>query len=144
MILLDSNILLYAFIDATPQHIKARRWLETAIEDNFEPLAVSWTVILAFIRISTNNKVFTPSLNTSQVEEILRPFLDHTNVRIIDPLNDHFPRLLSVMKEGQALAALTMDAHLATLALEHGAKIATTDRDFSRFQGVKIIDPLKD
>ena len=36
-----------------------------------------------------------------------------------------------------------MDAHLAALATEHGASIATTDRDFMRFPGIEVANPLK-
>ena len=38
---------------------------------------------------------------------------------------------------------MVMDAHLAALAMEHGARIATTDRDFARFADVEILNPLE-
>jgi predicted nucleic acid-binding protein len=36
-----------------------------------------------------------------------------------------------------------MDAHLAALAIERGATLCTTDRDFSRFDGLNIVNPLQ-
>jgi len=38
---------------------------------------------------------------------------------------------------------MVMDAHLAALALEHGASITTTDRDFTRFPGIDLMDPTE-
>jgi hypothetical protein len=35
-----------------------------------------------------------------------------------------------------------MDAVIAAIAVEHGATPFTTDRDFSRFSGLKWINPL--
>lgn len=46
------------------------------------------------------------------------------------------------MTKGQARRPLMMDAHMAVLALEHGATLATSDRDFARFPGLKFFNPL--
>jgi predicted nucleic acid-binding protein len=42
-----------------------------------------------------------------------------------------------------ARGALIMDAHLAALAIEHGATLCTNDRDFLRFAGLKVEFPLQ-
>jgi predicted nucleic acid-binding protein len=38
---------------------------------------------------------------------------------------------------------LTTDAHLAALAIEHGAELCSTDMDFSRFAGLRWTNPLE-
>ena len=35
-----------------------------------------------------------------------------------------------------------MDAGLAALAIEHGATLYSHDRDFTRFPGLKYVNPL--
>jgi uncharacterized protein len=35
-----------------------------------------------------------------------------------------------------------MDAALAAIAIEHGATLYSTDRDFARFAGLRCINPL--
>jgi hypothetical protein len=47
-----------------------------------------------------------------------------------------------MLNDGQAVASLITDAHIAALALEHGCTIVSTDADFSRFPKVKWINPL--
>jgi uncharacterized protein len=46
------------------------------------------------------------------------------------------------LHDGQAIGPLVMDAVLAALAIEHGANLCTTDRDFSRFPGLDWTNPL--
>jgi uncharacterized protein len=50
--------------------------------------------------------------------------------------------LQQLLIEFGASGALVSDAVLAALAIEHGATIASTDRDFARFAGVKWVNPL--
>lgn len=47
-----------------------------------------------------------------------------------------------MLESRQASGPLVMDAHLAALAIEHGAVLCTTDRDSSRFRGLRTLDPL--
>jgi predicted nucleic acid-binding protein len=46
------------------------------------------------------------------------------------------------MREGQTVGPLVMDAVVAAIAVEHGATLCTTDRDFSRFPGLKCMNPI--
>jgi hypothetical protein len=78
----------------------------------------------------------------SQALGVVREWLDRPNVAIAEPTERHWERLATLATAGQASGALVMDAHLAALALEHGAAVATTDRDFRRFPGLRVIDPV--
>lgn len=73
----------------------------------------------------------------------LRALLARSNVVPIGP-SGHWERLEQMAVAGQATGSLLMDAHAATLAAEHGATLATTDRDFRRFDGLRrLLDPFE-
>ena len=61
---------------------------------------------------------------------------------ILEPGDRHWEILCGLMQGGQTSGALVMDAVLAAIALEHGATLYSTDRDFSRFAGLKLVNPL--
>jgi uncharacterized protein len=56
----------------------------------------------------------------------------------------HWEIFAGLLAQGKVIGPLVMHAHLAALAIEHGATLATTDRDFARFSGLKVINPLAD
>ena len=62
-------------------------------------------------------------------------------MRIAGPTDRHWALLTDVAEEAKARGPMLMDAHLAALAIEHGAVVATSDRDFRRFRRLKLIDP---
>ena len=114
-----------------------------ALQDSYVPVALSVVSVLGFVRISTNPKVFSPPHSIDYVEENLLPFLAHSNIRVLHPEGDHFTQLLNLMSVGNMGGNDTMDAHLAALALSTGSKLATNDKGFSRFKGLRLINPLK-
>ena len=66
----------------------------------------------------------------------------HANVRLLSPGDDHWPLFRKMMVEGQAHGPLVSDAHLAALTMECGGILHTTDRDFTRFPGLRWTNPL--
>lgn len=141
MILADANLLLYAYNADAAEHEKAREWLETALSGP-APFALSWQTITAFIRISTNVRAFAEPLSIREAIGIASEWLERPGLTILLPTERHWTILAGLLDEGQVAGALVMDAHLAALAIEHGATLATTDRDFARFTELKIINPL--
>lgn len=142
MILLDANLLLYAYGQDFPQHQAAKRWLESAMEQRQE-LGLAWIVILAFLRISTNAKPYANALSLAEATDIVDELLAESNVSIVNPGTQHWGLLKAVSKEGAVQRNLYTDAHLAALAIEHDAALCTNDRDFLRFKGVRLMNPLQ-
>jgi toxin-antitoxin system PIN domain toxin len=140
MKLLDANILLYAYNSDSPHHQMCRAWLEAAFNDT-EPLGLPWQSILAFVRIATNARVTSRPLTADQACNIAARWLEHPNVVIIDSGERFWPLLRGLIIEAQISGPLVTDAALAALALEHGAVMCSTDRDFRRFRGLKLRDP---
>jgi toxin-antitoxin system PIN domain toxin len=141
VILVDANILLYAYVSSSKHHEAARVWLETTFSKP-EPVGLSWATILAFLRISTTTGIFEQPFSAAEAAAIVSGWLEHPTVTILNPGERHWEILRYVMSKGQAHGPLITDAHLAALAIEHGATLATTDRDFTRFPGLRILNPL--
>lgn len=141
MMLIDANLLLYAYHPRAQQHEPSKRWLEFALSGT-ELVRFAWLTLWAFLRISTNPRVFDRPLSGLEARGAVSSWLSQPNVGILDPGERHWDILCRTMQDGQASGPLVMDAVLAALAIEHGATLCTTDRDFSRFQGLKWRDPI--
>ena len=141
MILVDANILLFACDSASPHHERARAWVEEALNGE-ETVGLALASLLAFVRIGSDPRVFRRPFHTPGGVEIVASWLSRSNVVVAQPTDGRWDALARVARLGKARGSLVMDAHLASLALEHGATLFTTDRDFARFPGLRSRDPL--
>jgi toxin-antitoxin system PIN domain toxin len=139
--LLDANILLYAYDRSSPHHAGARKWLETALS-GAAPVAFCWPTILAFLRIATHRKAMARPLAVVDARKIVELWLEQPISTIVSPTARHWAILAGLLTAGQVSGALVSDAHLAALAIEHGATLVTNDRDFERFPGLDVEYPL--
>lgn len=140
MILLDANVLLYAYDRSSRAHAKAKAWLEAAFA-GAEPVGLPWPTVLAFLRISTNPRLLARPLEVEEAVAIVGSWLAQPNVVLPGPGERHWQVLSALLTHARARGPLVSDAHLAALAVEHGAVLATTDRDFTRFDGLRTTDP---
>ena len=141
MILIDANLLLYAYDPSSPHHEASRDWLETNFSRR-ELIGLAWSTILAFLRISTSPRPLEHPLSTLEAVAIVSEWLNRPVVTLLSPGERHWEILRGLLTHGQAQGPLVMDAHLAALAIEHGATLATTDKDFTRFPGLRLLNPL--
>jgi hypothetical protein len=139
--LVDANLLLYAYHMRAPEHARSRAWLEAALSGP-ERVGFAWLTLWAFLRIATNPRIFDRPLSVSEAEAAVSSWLAQPAAAIIEPGERHWEILRGLMREGQAAGPLVMDAVVASIAIEHGATLCTTDRDFSRFPKLKWINPL--
>jgi uncharacterized protein len=137
----DVNVLLYAVDSSAPRHAAARRWLEGRLSDT-ETFALAWAVLLAFLRLSTNARVFERPLRPADAFDIIDGWLAHPNATIVQATERHSAVLRELLAPLGTAGNLTSDAHLAALAIEHGAELCSSDSDFARFSGLKWLDPL--
>ena len=142
MILVDANLLLYAYDPSSPQHVAARNWFEATVSGP-EPMGLEWATLLAFVRIGTSPHALEHPLSLAEAEAIVSDWLDRPTVTLLNPGERHWQILRDLMIRGQVRGPLVRDAHLAALSIEHGAELATTDRDFARFPGLKFFNPLE-
>ncbi len=142
MILLDANLLLYAYNSSSEHHAAAKRWLEEVLSKP-QPVRLAWITILAFLRIGTNLRAFPHPLSPTEASEIVSSWLERPMVAVLDPGERHWPILSRLLTTTQARGPLVMDAHMAALAIEHGATLCTTDQDFTRFPDLRLFNPLR-
>ncbi len=142
MIVVDANILLYAYDVSSQHHDAARRWLESTLSGS-DLVGFAWVTLLAFLRIGTDHRAFTSPLAPEEAVASVSEWLARPNVVVLQPGERHWEILSQMLIEAQIRGPLTMDAHLASLAIEHGATLYTTDRDFTRFPRLKTFNPLQ-
>ena len=141
MILIDANLLLHAYNPGSVEHDASRTWLEATLSGS-DIVRFSWLTLWAFLRISTNPRVFARPLSIAEAEAHVSAWLAQPTAGTLDPGERHWEILRGLMQSGQAAGPLVMDAVLAAIAIEHGATLCTTDRDFSRFAGLTWVNPL--
>ena len=142
MILLDANLLIYAYDSVAAEHIPARSWLERRFSSS-EVVGLSWITILAFLRIATSRRYESDPMSTEEAASVVTGWIALRNVALVSPTEQHWTILSDLLAKSQARGPLIMDAHLAALAIEHGATLCTNDRDFLRFPGLKVEFPLQ-
>jgi toxin-antitoxin system PIN domain toxin len=138
----DLNLLLYAIDEGSAKHEKARVWLESILSDT-EVVAFAWTVLLGFVRITTNPAVLEHPLSVKEALDYVDGWLDQPVADVVNPTNQHQRILRGLLQPLGAAGNLTTDAHLAALAIEHGAELCSSDTDFARFDGLRWSDPLR-
>lgn len=141
MTILDVNILLYASIGTFPQHKAASAWLEELVEGP-DRIGLPWVTIWGYLRLATSNLAFATSVTTEDAFAFLQELLSVSKVIQVDPGPDHLNLLRQLAVGGQSTGPKLTDAALAALAIEHGATLASTDKDFSRFPKLKWVNPL--
>ncbi|MBN2124832.1 MAG: type II toxin-antitoxin system VapC family toxin [Deltaproteobacteria bacterium] len=141
MILLDANLLVYAHVNAFPQHDRARSWLDEQL-NGVSPVGIPWPSLLAFVRLTTNPRVFEKPLSVEDAWRQGEAWLDCPPVWIPTPTENHRQVLGRLLKAPGVRGNLIPDAHLAALAMEHGLVLQSTDGDFGRFHGLKWENPI--
>jgi toxin-antitoxin system PIN domain toxin len=141
MKLLDLNILIYAIDESSSRHDAARTWLDETLSGS-DTTAFAWQVLIGFVRLSTHPAVFARPLSVDEACDVVDGWLQQPCVTVLHPSDRHASVLRGLLTPLGAAGNLTSDAHLAALAIEHGAELCSTDVDFSRFTGVRWVDPL--
>jgi hypothetical protein len=141
VILVDANLLLFAYHPRAEQHETSRAWLEATLSGP-ELIRFAWLTLWAFLRIGTNPRVFERPLSTAEAEAVVSSWLAQPTAGILEPGERHWDILRGLVRGGQSAGPLVMDAVIAAIAIEHGATLCTTDRDFSRFPGLRWANPL--
>ena len=136
MLLVDANVLLYAVDEDAPLHDRSHRWLDQTLAET-EPLAFTWLVLLAFLRVATHPALFAQPLTAEQAADVVEHWLAQPAALVLEAGPRHLALLRGLLVEAGTAANLVNDAHLAAVALEHGATIVSFDRDFGRFEGLR-------
>jgi toxin-antitoxin system PIN domain toxin len=137
----DVNVLVYSVDESSRHYARARAWLEQALSGT-EEVGFAWMVLLGFVRIATNPVAFSDALSPSRAFEFVDSWLEAPVATVVHPSKQHASRMRDLLMPLGTAGNLTNDAHLAALAIEHGAELCSADNDFSRFEGVRWTNPL--
>lgn len=141
MFLVDVNLLLAAHRDDHPDHALVKQWFDALLsaEESFAVPAMVWA---SFLRLATNRRIFSVPTPLTDAFEFIEAVVVQPHHLAIRPGGRHLELVRRMCLEGDAVGDLVPDAIIAALALEHGAAVATLDRDFARFPSVKHLNPL--
>lgn len=123
-----------------PAHARASAWLDERL-NGAERVGLPWGALLAFLRLSASPRVLSRPLALRDASGVVSAWLELSSTWVPQPTERHAETLAGLLAP-ETKADLVPDAHLAALAIEHGLLLCSTDRDFSRFDGLRWVDPL--
>lgn len=135
MKIVDVDVLIASVNRADPRHDEAHGWMARCLGDD-HTIGLTWTVLLAFLRIITNPRVFPRPLTSDQALARMGEWLEAPPVVVLHPGVEHLAGLREFLDAAGVTGNLVMDAHLAALALDHHAVIVSYDSDFGRLPGI--------
>ncbi|HEY5056125.1 MAG TPA: TA system VapC family ribonuclease toxin [Acidobacteriaceae bacterium] len=141
MIVIDANILLYAYDVDSPRYQAARTFLEGALS-GVEPVGIPLTCVSAFLRISTQRGALHTPYSIEEAAGFVDEWLALPHVRLMIGGERHWPIFRRMLLDGHAPGRLVTDAEIAALTIEYGGELQTNDRGFARFPGLRWRNPL--
>lgn len=144
MLVVDTNVLVYAADDAAPEQGPCRERLE-AWRRGASPWYLTWNVVYEFLRVTTHPRVLRHPRTTSEAWSFVAALLAAASCSLLVATDRHEAELRSLLDEiaPSVQGNVLHDAHTAVLMREHGIRrIVTRDTDFHRFPGLEVIDPL--
>jgi uncharacterized protein len=141
VILVDANLLVYAHVEAFPQHEPASEWLDGRLNGK-DRVGLPWPSLLAFVRLISNPRIFESPRSIREAWQQVEAWLDLPSVWIPQPTPEHPLILGGLIGKVPLRSNLVPDAHLAAVAIEHGLLLCSTDGDFARFPGLQWQNPL--
>ena len=139
MVVVDANVLIYAYSAHSSHYEPSKQWLEKAFAGP-EQVGFAWVVLLSFLRIMTASAMIRP-LTMQEAAGVVSEWLRRRRAVILQPGPQHWRILGDLLLESQSKGNLVNDAHLAALAIENGAALCSFDRDFRRFPKLRLIIP---
>lgn len=140
MIVIDTNLLIYAYNEQSLMYADARAWLQRTFST--KPVRLPWAVIHAFLRLTTTTRAVPAPFRMSEAIAIVDEWLSLPNTQILEAGTRYWPIFRGLLLEAEVRGPLVTDAHIAALAIEHDATLYTADTDFRRFRGLRFVNPL--
>lgn len=141
--IIDANLLIYAYVVTLDDHRAARAWLVETLSSPDRRVWLPRASIHAFLRLTTKQKLFDDPFSAEEAVRVVDSWLERPNVKVLDPGPGHWLILRDLLLRHDIRGDLIMDAHIAALAIEHDTTIYTADRDFHRFGGLRVVNPLR-
>ena len=140
MKLVDLNVLIYAINKDSAEHSRVQAWWENALNSE-EPVGLAWIVVLGFLRITTNPRVFSNTLSSAEAIEQVEQWLAHPNTILVAETEQQWSVLKDLLRQTGTSGNRTTDAHLASLAIAYNSTLVSCDTDFARFSRLRWENP---
>jgi uncharacterized protein len=142
MIAVDTNILVYAHREDSPFHDTALRRVAELAEGS-AMWAIPWPCIHEFLAIVTHPRIYAPPTPLDRALDQVDAWLESPTLAVLAESGRHWPILRGLLAEGRVIGPLVHDARVAALCRQHGVReLWSADRDFSRFAGLGVANPL--
>lgn len=137
MKLVDTNVLLYAVNADCVEHDVARSALEEGLSE-VGGVAFAWLALIGFVRLATRRGILPSPLAAEEALGVVDDWLGASHAHLLEATPRHWQILRRLLLGAGMAGNLSNDAHLAALAIEHGATLVSFDRDFERFAGLRF------
>ncbi len=141
MIVPDVNLLLYAYDADSPHHRAAAAWWERCLNGT-EPVGLPQVVLFGFLRLATSPRVYVAPMTVEQAADCVEEWTSRPHVVEADGGPDLVRNAITLLRQARTAGNLVTDAQIAAITIEHQATLFTNDSDFSRFRGLKTVNPL--
>jgi toxin-antitoxin system PIN domain toxin len=142
VIAVDTNVLVYAHREDSPFHEAAARRLSQLAEGSAS-WVIPWPCLHEFLAIATHPRIYNPPTPLGLALEQVDVWLEAPTLVLLSESDQHWPALRALADAGQVTGARMHDARIAALCLQHGVReLWSADRDFSRFGGLTVVNPL--
>ena len=144
MMLVDTDLLIYATFVNIPEHERCRSWLQEQLARGEGAIVLCWPVAYAFARLITSSRVFGQyAVSVADGWLAVQAYLTHPGVRLVTPAAGHQVIAAELAQTPGLRSDDIPDIEIAALAVEHGLILASHDRGFRRFSGLRVMDPLE-
>ncbi len=142
MIAVDTNMLVYAHREDSSWHDAAYRSVAELAEGR-NPWAIPWPCLHEFFAIVTHSRIYSPPTPVTVALEQVTAWLESPSLVLLAESGEHWQHLKRLLEVGRVVGPQVHDARVAALCMQHGVnELWTADRDFGRFQGVSVRNPL--
>ncbi len=139
---IDANILIFGANTAAPEHRASRQALDEAWASS-EQIVLFWPVVMAYLRVVTVPGVLSRQASTEVAVDSVDRLLSLPNVQLEGDTPRGWEAFREVVLGRRPMGGLIHDAHLVALMRQHGVEtIWTHDIDFTRFDGIRVYDPV--
>lgn len=144
MIAVDSNVLVYAHREDSPWHEPAHAHLLRLAEGR-APWAIPWPCIHEFLAIVTHARIYAPPTPLETAIDQVEAWIESPSLALLAEPEGYWEPLRSILQTARVSGPQVHDARIAALCLQHGiTELWTADRDFGRFAGLTVRNPLVD